>query len=598
MVNERGNSEMDQLTSQTEDRVFAINLVQQLIVPTFVIDQQGKVLIWNGACERLTGVMADEVIGTQSHWMGFYPMPRMCLADVVAQGRELDLPKLYSHYSAASEIKFGIKAESWCVMPKLGTRLYLAIDAAPIYDEQGKLIAVVETLRDLTVRKLAEDELAQTKNSLISAQKLARIGSWEWDVRDNTALWSEVTHQVFGIDNINSGEHKESFLDVVDANDRGRVEQALSDALSGLKNYDIEYRIWLADGSYKILHALAEVIRDELGQPLKMLGTVQDVTERKNLEEALKESDEKLRGLFELSPLGIALTDMEGRYIEFNESFRRICGYPEDELKSLDYWALTPKKYEADEARQLALLVSTGHYGPYEKEYVRRDGTLVPICLNGLIVMGRDGQKHIWSIVEEISERKLLENKIRDMAFYDALTHLPNRRLLNDRLDEALLAAKRSEHFGALIFLDLDNFKPLNDQFGHAAGDLLLIEVARRISACVRKTDTAARFGGDEFVILLDDLHQDLAESNRLASAIAEKILKTLSAPYLLTVPPEGNGGMAVEHHCSASIGVAVFDQHAACADVFKWADTAMYAAKNSGRNRVVINQQGGGFLT
>jgi diguanylate cyclase (GGDEF)-like protein/PAS domain S-box-containing protein len=273
----------------------------------------------------------------------------------------------------------------------------------------------------------------------------------------------------------------------------------------------------------------------------------------------------------------------------------RICGYSADELMSLDYWTLTPKKYEADEARQLAQLTSTGHYGPYEKEYVRKDGTLVPICLNGLIVMGRDGQKHIWSIVEEISERKLLENKIRNMAFYDPLTHLPNRRLLNDRLDQTLLAAKRSEHYGALIFLDLDNFKPLNDQFGHAVGDLLLIEVARRISACVRKTDTAARFGGDEFVVLLGELHQDLAESTRQANAIAQKILKTLSAPYLLTVLPEVNG--EVEHHCSASVGVAIFDQHAACADVFKWADTAMYAAKNSGRNRVVINQQGSGFL-
>jgi diguanylate cyclase (GGDEF)-like protein/PAS domain S-box-containing protein len=527
--------------------------------------------------------------------MAFYPMPRMCLADVVAQGREADLPKLYEHYSADSEIKFGIKAENWCIMPKKGSRLYLAIDAAPIYDEEGQLVAVVETLRDLTVRKLAEDELAQTKNRLVSAQKLARIGSWEWDVRDNTAIWSEETHQVFGVDNINSSEHKESFLDVVDANDRGRVEQALIDALSGLKKYDIEYRIWLADGSYKILHALAEVVRDEGGQPLKMLGTVQDVTERKNLEEALKESDEKLRGLFELSALGIALTDMEGRYIEFNESFRRICGYPADELMSLDYWTLTPKKYEADEARQLAQLTSTGHYGPYEKEYVRKDGTLVPICLNGLVVMGRDGQKHIWSIVEEISERKLLENKIRNMAFYDALTHLPNRRLLNDRLEQTLLAAKRSEHYGALIFLDLDNFKPLNDQFGHAVGDLLLIEVAKRISACVRKTDTAARFGGDEFVVLLGELHQDLAESTRQANAIAQKILNTLSAPYPLTISDEGNG--EVEHHCSASVGVAIFDQHAACADVFKWADTAMYAAKNSGRNRVVINQQGSGFL-
>ena len=137
------------------------------------------------------------------------------------------------------------------------------------------------------------------------------------------------------------------------------------------------------------------------------------VAERKVAEEALRESEAKLRGLYELSPLGIALTDMKGRYIEFNESFRRICGYTEQELKALDYWKLTPKKYEAEEAQQLESLARIGHYGPYEKEYVRCDGSMIPLRLNGVLVTNRDGEKYIWSIVEDITEHKQTEEVLR-----------------------------------------------------------------------------------------------------------------------------------------------------------------------------------------
>ena len=149
----------------------------------------------------------------------------------------------------------------------------------------------------------------------------------------------------------------------------------------------------------------------ELTSTIESLNT--EVAERKRLEDALRESEAKLRGLYELSPLGIALTDMNGRYVEFNESFRRICGYSEEELKAIDYWSLTPKKYEPEEARQLESLASVGHYGPYEKEYVRSDGTLIPLRLNGVLVTDRDGKKFIWSIVEDITERKQWEEALR-----------------------------------------------------------------------------------------------------------------------------------------------------------------------------------------
>ena len=169
---------------------FAIRLVQQLVVPTFVLDKDCKVIIWNHACERLTGVLASEVMGTSEHWKAFYSEQRLCLADVIVKGREAELPALYTHFDTSSDSELGIKAENWCVMPHLGSLLYLVIDASSISDEKGQLLAVVETLRDITARKKAEDallvekteqialikKLEEAQNHLLQSDKMASIG--------------------------------------------------------------------------------------------------------------------------------------------------------------------------------------------------------------------------------------------------------------------------------------------------------------------------------------------------------------------------------------------------------------------------------------
>ena len=188
----------------------------------------------------------------------------------------------------------------------------------------------------------------------------------------------------------------------------------------------------------------------------------------------------------------------------------------------------------------------------------------------------------------DISKRKQAEEQIRALAFYDALTGLPNRRLMNDRLAQIIAASKRSGLYGALMFLDLDNFKPLNDTHGHEVGDLLLVEAARRIASCVREADTVARFGGDEFVVILSELGEDKAESAAQASTVAKKICAILAEPYVLILRQEGKAETAIEHRCTSSIGVVLFINHESSAeDILKWADIAMYQAKEDGRNRV-----------
>ncbi len=151
-----------------------------------------------------------------------------------------------------------------------------------------------------------------------------------------------------------------------------------------------------------------------------------------------------------------------------------------------------------------------------------------------------------------------------------------------------MAASKRSGHYGALMFLDLDNFKPLNDTHGHAVGDLLLLEAAKRLTDCVRETDTVARFGGDEFIVMLSDLHADKTESVSQAQQVAEKIRIALAAPYLLAVSRDGKADITLEHHCSASIGITLFiHSEGSQADILERADAAMYQTKESGRNSI-----------
>ena len=190
-------------------------------------------------------------------------------------------------------------------------------------------------------------------------------------------------------------------------------------------------------------------------------------------------------------------------------------------------------------------------------------------------------------ITREISERKAMQDRVQQLAFYDPLTQLPNRLLLKERLNHVMYNMKRTKKFSALFFIDLDNFKSLNDTQGHSVGDILLCQVADRLISCVREVDTVARFGGDEFVVILDALHEDKESSTKQAQTIAEKMRLSVSALYLLSIPGEENEHV-VEHRCTASIGVLVFNsEEGSQDDLLKRADTAMYNAKEAGRDQI-----------
>ncbi len=298
--------------------------------------------------------------------------------------------------------------------------------------------------------------------------------------------------------------------------------------------------------------------------------------------------------LFELSPDPTWIIE-NNHFIACNEAAVRTLGYANREsLMNVHPSRLSPPRQPDGQAsfskaeRMMKIAKAKGLHR-FEWTHTKADGSqfIAEVTLSSIKL---DGRQLIYCGWRDITERKQLEEQIRALAFLDQLTNLPNRRLLNDRLGQALAAGKRSGYFGALMLLDLDNFKPLNDLHGHAAGDVLLVEVAHRLKACVRDMDTVARFGGDEFVVMLAELSTDRNESVAQAQKIAEKIRASLSRPYRLTLKRRGKPAATVEHCCTASIGVTLFRDHAVHQeDVLKRADAAMYDAKDSGRNAIRI---------
>jgi diguanylate cyclase (GGDEF)-like protein/PAS domain S-box-containing protein len=338
--------------------------------------------------------------------------------------------------------------------------------------------------------------------------------------------------------------------------------------------------------------------QDEVGA---MVGGFNRLLEALDKREAAL-TDSEFRWKFAIEGAGDGLWDWNVPHstVFYSTRWKEMLGFTEDEIgDGLDEWS---KRIHPDDLKQAMACVQAhldGLTPIYRNEHrvSCKDGSWKWISARGLVVSRDAAGKPLRAIGThtDVTERhqaeaarNALQEQIRQLAFFDPLTLLPNRRLLDDRLSQALAASKRSGLYGALMFLDLDNFKPLNDTHGHVAGDMLLAEVARRLTTFVRETDTVARIGGDEFVVLLSELHADKATSTELAGAVAEKIRISLAEPYQLTVSQPDDPLTKLEHHCSASIGVVLFVNHQSSqVDLMKWADAAMYQAKDAGRNVV-----------
>jgi diguanylate cyclase (GGDEF)-like protein/PAS domain S-box-containing protein len=322
-----------------------------------------------------------------------------------------------------------------------------------------------------------------------------------------------------------------------------------------------------------------------------MFGFLRDISDRKKVEAALREQSEFFRLITENLDGFVAVLDLDGVRVYNSPSYVRLLGTSESAGTSSFVEIHPDDRERVVQAFRTTVATGIGQHLEYRFMLPHEEGVREMESRSG-VIRDDDGRvKNVAVVSFDITERKRNEAQVRDMAFNDVLTGLPNRRLLGDRLRQTLAGSKRSGFYNAVIFLDLDNFKPINDLHGHAVGDLLLVEVAGRLKRLMREEDTVARMGGDEFVVILSALGADKAESAELTRAIAEKILAAISKPYALQIQPDGDMQTTIEHHCTASIGVALFmDHEAKPEDILNWADSAMYQAKEAGRNAICFH--------
>lgn len=432
-------------------------------------------------------------------------------------------------------------------------------------------------------------ELESRTAELKRAQSVAKIASWTYEIATDRLELSAEARQILRLDEA-SVNRFEDYVRLFHADDQGPVMLAWQAALVGA-SFDEEHRID-SEGQVRWIRQIAEMVFSEDGQPQSMVGTMQEVTERKLAQLALSESEERYRVMTEWSPDSI-LVHRQGVILYANPAAvglfgaadaQELLGRPTSDLIQPDFVDTTTEN-------MFRMADEKGLSSKIEARFLKLDGTPFDVEMQGTcIVFNGESATHVS--LRDITERKQMEDIIRHQALYDALTQLPNRRLLEDRLSQSLSSNRRSGYYCGLLFMDLDNFKPLNDRHGHAVGDLLLVETARRLNHCVREADTVARFGGDEFVVLLTDLSFNRQDSVAFTQAVAEKIITSITKPYALSVADGIGPDVVVEHYCSVSIGIVVFDGVSVPqGELVRWADAAMYQAKANGRGQACLSE-------
>lgn len=414
--------------------------------------------------------------------------------------------------------------------------------------------------------------LKESRRQLAEAAALARVGYWEWRLPQRELYWSSETAHVLGLPEAAQASPKAVFLERVHPDDRARVVHELEEAIAQGRPYLSEFRIVRADGALRTVRATGQLQYRPDGEPLRLSGAIQDITELRATEAALQLSEERFAIALKAAPFAVAITRVaDGRFVEVNDRYETHFGWKRDEL--VGRTSIEVGLWPDAESRQrwLEILQRDGMVLDFEAVGCHRNGELRQVSVSSRYI-DIDGETHILTFVQDITERKEAEARIEYLAHHDALTGLPNRVLFRDRFALATAWAERAQAKVALLFIDLDHFKTINDTLGHPVGDGLLKLVSARLRECVRETDTISRLGGDEFLIALTDIREPLAINRAVA-----KIIESLAQPFEL----EGH-----ELTNTLSIGIAIWPDDGTDFDtLLKNADTAMYQAKRAGRN-------------
>jgi len=583
-----------------------VDVIEFLPDPTFVLDQEGRIIAWNRAIAEMTGVKAADMLGQGDHAysLAFYGDRRPGLIELVDQ----DYTQLIGRYHSVSRDGHVIFGETF--VPKVygGRGAHVWLTASKLLDRHGNAVGSIESIRDVTHRKLAEQQLSESEERYALAVQGTTDGIWDWDVATGALYLSDRCKEIIGFGGAEFASELGKWQARIHPAEAALAEQSELDVVAGRKDtFAVEYRIRHRDGSYRWVLDRGTGVRDDEGNVVRILGAVTDINNRKQNEivsaimlamSSMVATTRDLKTLYAevhkilIEHIGaetfyIALVDPERDVIEFVYAVDEGHGMPWDpvSISSLQGRSLTMAVFERDEPMLLS------------REQQLRMGVIgqpaaiwmgVPLKVKNKVIgvmavndyqdsdrYNENDLKLLSSVSEQVAlgiERNMNEEQLTHQALHDELTGLPNRALFQERLGRAIRRAERRDDYRfAVVMMDLDRFKTINDTHGHLTGDKVLIEAARRIAPVLRSVDTLARLGGDEFAILLEEF-----DKPQQVIHIVRRIQEAVSLP--MTVD-------GAELYTSASVGIVIKTaDYASTDELLRDSDIAMYQAKGQGK--------------
>jgi diguanylate cyclase (GGDEF)-like protein/PAS domain S-box-containing protein len=511
-------------------------------------DLEGRFSIWNPFMEEITGIEKRDCLGKPP-------------CDVFPFLKNTGIPEGIQRALAGETVKN--PPFPWSV-PETGRSGWASSIIAPLYGNDERIIGVIETVSDITEARAKEERLRLIAETITEVFWMAdaELETIDYVSPAYEELWRRSCGELY--------ENPQAFLDAVHPEDRDLLERTYRERRMAGDAFDVEFRLHQPDGSIRWILNRCFPVREESGPAHRYVGVATDITERKQTEFEMRLAATVYKAIGE----AIMVADAGNRIVAINPAFTKLTGYSEAEAVGQSTSLLKSGRQDAAFYKNMWLtLEKTGHWQG-EIWNRRKNGEVYLEWLSISTIYDPQGKVlQRVATFSDITDQKRAEQIIWRQANFDPLTELPNRSMFYDRLDMEMKNSKRSGAPLALMFLDLDRFKGINDTLGHDMGDILLKEAARRLSGCVREIDTVARLGGDEFTVILGELG-----SPAVIDRVAHDILEKLAKPF-----PLGNE----TGYVSSSLGITLYPQDADSIDeLLKNADQAMYAAKNQGGNR------------